>query len=123
MCLQMARPGSLAKVHPAGLFPFHESRGDPSTSALTNCSHFWITSFLELSQPLIAGVKVFLMAKKTTPNAKDEPTEQINAYIPADMKRRMKIAAANTGKKMTELLVEWIESGLASVEKAVAKKG
>jgi predicted DNA-binding protein len=48
--------------------------------------------------------------------AKADAVEHLNALIPADLKRRMKIASANTGKRMTALLIEWIEAGLATVE-------
>ena len=42
----------------------------------------------------------------------------LNALIPTDLHRRLLIAKANTGKKIAALLREFIEAGLAQVEKS-----
>lgn len=41
----------------------------------------------------------------------------LNAMIPEDLRRRLLIARANTGKTMTQLLVEFIQEGLSKIER------
>lgn len=42
----------------------------------------------------------------------------LNAKIPAELRRRLLIAKANTGKTIQEMLMEWIEAGLTKLEKS-----
>lgn len=67
---------------------------------------------------------VFRMAKDSTPPAGPgaEPVEQLNALIPVSVKRRIKIAAVNQGKTMTDLLLEWIDAGLTAIEGGTPEK-
>jgi hypothetical protein len=53
----------------------------------------------------------------TKPDNKDVPMTHLNALIPSDLHRRLLIAKANTGKKIGRLVTEWIEAGLARLEK------
>lgn len=52
------------------------------------------------------------MGKKT-----EEALVPINALIPKELKRRLLVAKANTGKTIQALLVEWITEGVARVER------
>lgn len=58
-----------------------------------------------------------MSSKSVRKTADGETVEQLNAYIPSALKRRMMMARVNTGRPMTALLIEWIEKGLTEVEK------
>jgi hypothetical protein len=84
-----------------------------------NDTAFVLTSLLHCWQDASGANTLFIMAKKAAERSVGESVEQehLNALIPKDLKRRMMIARANTGRPMSALLVEWIEKGLSEVEK------
>lgn len=41
----------------------------------------------------------------------------LNVKVPPDLRRRLLIARANTGKTVAELVTQWVEQGLAQIEK------
>jgi hypothetical protein len=61
------------------------------------------------------------MAKKPM-DREGQAMSHLNAMIPADLHRRLLIAKANTGKKIGQLVTEWLEAGLAQLEQKPADK-
>ena len=55
------------------------------------------------------------MAKKS----EKDPT--LNVRIAPDLRRRVMIAKANTGRTIQDLMEEWIEAGLAKLEGTAEK--
>jgi predicted DNA-binding protein len=43
---------------------------------------------------------------------REEKRAELSLYVPPDLKRRLKIASANTGKTMSEIAIELIEKYL-----------
>ena len=62
------------------------------------------------------------MAKTKAPPLRDtDAVDQLNVLIPADLKRRLAMARVNTRRSMTSLVAEFLDKGLADLERGLAK--